>query len=409
MTALHTPTLSQTQRATALATLLAALPLAAGAQDSRAPTPPAPLSEAVTETPAGAASVHVWHAAARNAIARHKPNQQAALRLLAYLSWAQHRAAQAMAAAGPHAGDAAWSALFDQASARTLSALLPAQAPAFQALSDGLVAARQDGTQGDELARARLLGEQAASETLARAGSDGFDAEWKGSPPEATEAWHSQLQPPRPPHLPLLGSMKPLFLSAGNALRPTAPPAVGSASFKQALAEVRSRAGSAEPQALVRAKRWEMTSGSLVAGFWDEATLSLAAQHGLNGRDTSRALALAMGATLDANIACHDAKYHYWTPRPPQADAAIRPRIGMPNHPSYPSNHSCDSGAAATVLGQLFPAQRQALNAMAIEAGESRIDAGIHYRFDIDAGMEIGRAAAAAALGSEAGRLARQP
>ena len=35
---------------------------------------------------------------------------------------------------------------------------------------------------------------------------------------------------------------------------------------------------------------------------------------------------------------------------------------------------------------------------MAHEAGESRVDGGIHYRFDVEAGEGIGRAAAAPAL-----------
>jgi membrane-associated phospholipid phosphatase len=70
----------------------------------------------------------------------------------------------------------------------------------------------------------------------------------------------------------------------------------------------------------------------------------------------------------------------------------------LPNHPSYPSNHACDSGAAAEVLATYFPSSAAELRAMAREAGESRIDGGIHYRFDLDAGLAIGRAAAAAAL-----------
>jgi membrane-associated phospholipid phosphatase len=116
-------------------------------------------------------------------------------------------------------------------------------------------------------------------------------------------------------------------------------------------------------------------------------------------------MALTLGATLDANIACHDAKYTYWTPRPSQVDPSIRPIVGLPNHPSYPSNHACDSGAAADVLARLFPTQRVALQAMAREAAESRIDAGIHYRFDMDAGLAIGRAAAEAAFKAPHGAL----
>ena len=117
-----------------------------------------------------------------------------------------------------------------------------------------------------------------------------------------------------------------------------------------------------------------------------------------HARETARMLAATMGATWDANIACHDAKYTYWTPRPSQVDPSIKPLIGLPTHPSYPSNHSCDSGAAAEVLGAYFPSRRDALWAMALEAGESRIDGGIHYRFDLEAGLAIARGSAAAAI-----------
>ena len=141
-----------------------------------------------------------------------------------------------------------------------------------------------------------------------------------------------------------------------------------------------------------------MVTGSLVAGSWDETAARLALQHGLPGRLTSRLLAAALGATWDANIACHDAKYVYWTPRPSQVDPGIKPLVGLPNHPSYPSNHGCDSAAAAEVLAAYFPARAAELRSMAREAGESRIDGGIHYRFDVEAGLAIGRGAAAAAL-----------
>lgn len=98
----------------------------------------------------------------------------------------------------------------------------------------------------------------------------------------------------------------------------------------------------------------------------------------------------------------------FWVPRPSQADPGIKPRIGLPNHPSYPSNHSCDSGAAAYVLGEIFPRERSTLLAQAEEAGESRIDGGLHYRFDLDAGLAIGRAAAGSAI-RHAGGVATLP
>jgi hypothetical protein len=87
--------------------------------------------------------------------------------------------------------------------------------------------------------------------------------------------------------------------------------------------------------------------------------------------------------------------------RPSQADPAITTPVGLPNFPSYVSGHATFSGAAAEVLGQLFPAERQQLRAMAEEAAMSRLYGGIHYRFDNERGLELGRKIAAFALTRE--------
>jgi membrane-associated phospholipid phosphatase len=72
--------------------------------------------------------------------------------------------------------------------------------------------------------------------------------------------------------------------------------------------------------------------------------------------------------------------------------------IALPNHPSYPSGHSCMTAAMFGVVADAFPEERARLEAMVDEAGMSRVYGGIHYRFDIEAGRDIGRAAAALAL-----------
>ena len=106
---------------------------------------------------------------------------------------------------------------------------------------------------------------------------------------------------------------------------------------------------------------------------------------------------------FDAQIGCWDAKETYWVIRPWQADHAITvvAAVGKPNHPSYPSGHSCISSAAAAVLSQFFPAQRAQLDAMVIEAGLSRMYGGIHYRFDIEAGQQLGRSVAHFAIAAD--------
>src|SRR5699024_1800584 len=128
------------------------------------------------------------------------------------------------------------------------------------------------------------------------------------------------------------------------------------------------------------AKFWAMGTGSLIAGFWNTTAAELIERNGLGELEAARALALMNTASMDALIACADAKFTYWLLRPSQADPGIALAIGLPNFPSYPSNHSCFSGAAAYVLGAVFPADEQRLSDMAYEAGVSRIYGGIHYR-----------------------------
>jgi membrane-associated phospholipid phosphatase len=46
----------------------------------------------------------------------------------------------------------------------------------------------------------------------------------------------------------------------------------------------------------------------------------------------------------------------------------------------------------ATVLARLFPGSAAAVEALAREASESRVWAGIHFRSDVDAGRALGHA-----------------
>ena len=48
-----------------------------------------------------------------------------------------------------------------------------------------------------------------------------------------------------------------------------------------------------------------------------------------------------------------------------------------------------------TVLESMFPAERDRLEALIVEAGLSRMYGGLHYRFDCTAGQDLGRSVAA--------------
>jgi len=199
----------------------------------------------------------------------------------------------------------------------------------------------------------------------------------------------------------MLGQVQPFFMGAGSQVRPAPPPAFGSPAFDAAVAEVRRISDTRTARQDSIAKFWAMGTGTLIAGFWNARAAELIKRKRLGEREAAHVLALMNTAAMDGLIACADGKFTYWLLRPSQADPAISLPIGLPNFPSYPSNHACFSGAAGYVLGALFPLERQRLSRMAYEAGVSRVFAGIHYRFDSDAGLEIARKVARLALQSD--------
>jgi hypothetical protein len=330
-----------------------------------------------------------WNRVALEAVERAKPTQHQAARLLALVSIAQHAA---LAEAGNR--EAAHDAIAG-ASMRVIADLLPSQAAFAEERH------RQLRPQaGDE-------GLHAAERALAHAHGDGFAQSGSAGAPQAAYAWRSLANPPAPPAYAAIGAMRTFFIASGSAFRPGPPPELGSALFLDDLAEVRRHTQAPTEESARIAKFYDMTSGTLAAGFWNEQAADLIRREAVSERQAARILATVNAAMMDAFVACHDAKYTYWVPRPSQADPAIKPLIKVPNHPSYPSNHSCISTTAALVLAHFFPQDRGRLEGMAKEAGMARIYAGLHYRFDVDAGEEIGRKVSTVAVARHAEMLSR--
>jgi hypothetical protein len=329
-----------------------------------------------------------WNGVAREMIAKHKPNQQAAQRAMAYLTLAQLAAAE-------DAQDAPPAPLTTQgaiagASATVLAYLFPADSAAFHADVEARAVALAPG-RGGAFRTGIALGKVAGAKAVALARTDRFSAPWTGTVPTGPGIWFSSANPPAPPALPMLGQMEPFLMSAGSQFRAPPPPAFGSLAFNEGLNEVRQIAATRTAAQDSIAKFWAMGTGTLIAGFWNETAAQIIERERLGELDAARVLALVNTASMDALIACADSKFEYWLLRPSQADPAIALAIGLPNFPSYPSNHACFSGAAAYTLGALFPEDRGRLEAMAYEAGMSRTYGGIHYRFDSDAGLGIAR------------------
>jgi PAP2 superfamily len=164
------------------------------------------------------------------------------------------------------------------------------------------------------------------------------------------------------------------------------------------VAEVRTVSDKRTNEQLRIAQYWENLTGAFAAGLWNDVARNAISAHGRTEPESARILAMMHMVGVDAFIACHDSKYTYWVPRPTQVDPSIRLAIGVPNHPSYPSNHACISGAIGLILDSQFRDEGGRYFAMGRQAGESRIYAGIHYRFDVDDGYVIARKLTARAL-----------
>src|SRR6266851_4372837 len=342
-----------------------------------------------------------WQAIARNVVMQSalSRNSAAATRVYAYLSVAQHdavvRAEDASGGEGSGTEPEPGNGL-----ARGGRSRLEADRGAVAGASAVVL------TSFDP-ADAQLFEDKVRAQANARTMTDGFDLPWTGTVPVGPGLWFSSAKPPQPPVNAQLPGMRPFFLTSADQFRPAPPPAVGSPTYLAGLAEVRNISDTRTAEQVAIALFWAKGAGtSSISGFWNTIATGWIEASGLREREATHVFALLDAAMMDAAIGCWDAKLTYWFIRPPQADPAIKliPAIGLPNHPSYPSAHRCFSGAAVEMLSAFFPAKADSLDAMVHEAGLARMYAGIHYRFDVDTGAQLGRTVARFALEADGSR-----
>jgi len=319
--------------------------------------------------------------------------QAAASRILTYLSIAQYRAVLAAEAGKEGRVHPSVSAAVGAASVAVLSSFFPGDAGTFESQLDAdLAAPGWPGAKNQDAASGEAIGRAVGATVVAQAASDNYLVVPLGSPPVGPGFWVSA---PNTAIVRSLVGTRPFFLTSPSQLRAPPPPAFGSPEFNAALAEVFAFTNPPKPDLVAIAQRW-------AAGFTTSANNRFAndliRQYHRTEREAARILAYANAATFDAQIACWDSKLFYWYIRPVQANAAIALSVPMPNHPSYPSGHSCVTGGFMNTLMAFFPSERGRLQAVIEEAGLSRVYGGIHYRFDVEAGQEIGRRVAALAL-----------
>lgn len=95
-------------------------------------------------------------------------------------------------------------------------------------------------------------------------------------------------------------------------------------------------------------------------------------------------------AVYDATILAWKEKIKHKRKRPHEMDPLIKPAVVAPFTYSYPCEHTVTAAAAANVLAYFLPEKGDSILKLAREASQSRIDAGLQFPSDVEAGWKLG-------------------
>lgn len=217
--------------------------------------------------------------------------------------------------------------------------------------------------------------------------------------------------------------MTPWVIASPSQFRPAGPPALNSAVYAADYNETKTM-GSLN--SLIRTDDQTLFSrfwnASTASAYWNQIANSLADKRHYSFSKRARLLALLNLAVADAAIGCFEAKYTYVFWRPITAiplgdtdgnpatveDLSFTTLLITPNHPEYPSGHSCLSGAAGEMLASFFGENAKltvssdapemagvvrsykGFSEILQEIKDARVFAGIHFRSACNAGQQLG-------------------
>jgi PAP2 superfamily len=212
------------------------------------------------------------------------------------------------------------------------------------------------------------------------------------APTDQQQIGLKQLRWSKPnPVEPLAGTWRGLAFPNPHNYTLSAPPANDSASTRRDLDELHRLVDQRNEADRKEIDFWSIDMVS-PNSHWFAVAEKMIAKYELSQPAAVRVHALLAGALHTTAVATFQVKYKYLRPRPTDLDPSIQLPSGfnVPPHPSYPSGHSALSGAAKTILSGIFPNDAATFQAMASEAGMSRLKAGIHFRSDMEDGDRLG-------------------
>jgi hypothetical protein len=267
-----------------------------------------------------------------------------------------------------------------------------------------------------------VLGEDVATLLIVQRAGDGFRAPVMYTPPSPPIPGVWIPTAATPPIGPYLGLMRPFSLDSADQFRPGGPPALSSQKWARDYNEVKEIGSSTSTT--------RTAEQTLAARFWAEPPVQqahgsfrkLVLDHELDVADAARFMAMVSVTYADALIACFDAKYHYKFWRPITAiragetdgnDATVGDPswstllAATPNHPEYPSAHSCITPAGGLVVARFLGTPKIEFTVPSLtglgdrhfsrasdleyEVSNARVWGGIHYRSAVEDGVEIGK------------------
>ena len=245
-------------------------------------------------------------------------------------------------------------------------------------------------------------------------------------PPSGAGRWAATTPAFAKPLLPYWGENRPFALKSVEDCPAPPPPEYSeeaNSAFYKSAQEVYNISNAATQEQRQFALYWADDTGKTPtpAGHWSFIANDLLTTRKANLAEAAVTHARLNIAMADAFTACWATKYAHNVLRPVtyvqgSFDSNWVPSLmTTPPFPEYPSGHSVQSSAAASVLNEIFganttftdnthndrgwgPRTFPSFNAAANEAALSRLYAGIHFRFGIEGGQVQGKCVAAKAL-----------
>jgi membrane-associated phospholipid phosphatase len=199
--------------------------------------------------------------------------------------------------------------------------------------------------------------------------------EFDGKVPTGPGLWKGKH-----PMLPMAGFNKTVVLDSASQFRPAPPP-----DFATEMEELKNFKQTFSSRANAFHYASQPSGSDLLTKKIFEYNFDT------NPPRAARIYAATNVAYYDAFTACWDAKYTYWGIRPDQYDTTYTPLMQSPPFPGYPSGHAMMSGVIGELFPYFFPYEKKLFVTIARDGAESRFHAGIHFRSDNEAGLELGK------------------